>query len=106
MSNKHAPQQSAPNSDTTTEPATESVKHRKSDFIINAVSGEGRNETWTKIGAAWQNEKGYITPKYQALPCDHDRVVFQPREELERLRQERKDRESDQNHNKDIPRNP
>ena len=68
------------------------LKGRKPDYYINSVTGEGDEERWTQVGAAWQNEKGYITPKYDTLPRDPDRVVFQPRAELERLREERKNR--------------
>lgn len=87
----------------TTAASEEPSKGRQPDYIIKAIHGEGRNEKWTDIGAGWQNDKGYITPKYHAAPLDPDKVVFQPREELERLRQERKDRQPIQQQSTDIP---
>ena len=89
MSNENAQTTQAAESD-----GENQVRGRKPDFYINAVSGDGKDERWTRIGAAWQNEKGYISPKYDSLPRDHDRVVFQPRAELERLREDRKQREA------------
>lgn len=64
------------------------INRNKPEYIIVAVDNEGEHDKWTNIGVAYKNEQGYIEPLYQVLPHDHEKVIFQPRKELERLREE------------------
>jgi hypothetical protein len=80
MSNDDTPSQDNANK----QPA----KGRQPDFIVQTPTGDKDNSHWTKIGAAWKNDKGYITAELAALPTN-GKIIFQPREELERLREQK-----------------
>ena len=86
MSDDNTPTPQGPTStqDSTTQPS----KGRQPDFIIHTTSGEGDNIQWQKIGAAWEGKNGYLNANITAAPLN-GKLVFQPRAELERLRQQK-----------------
>jgi len=78
------------NDDKTTQENTnkQPTKGRQPDFIAKTPTNDKNNTPWTKVGAAWKNDKGYITTKLTAIPINGE-VILQPREELERLREQK-----------------
>ena len=60
---------------------------KKPDFVFNHINEkDSRPDIWTDVGGAWSNDKGYISVDSPVF----GKFVLQPREELERMREERK----------------
>ncbi len=74
----------APQANTDKQPA----KGRQPDFIVKTPTGDKDNSYLMNVGAAWQNDKGYITTELAAMPTN-GKLIFQPRAELERLREQK-----------------
>lgn len=56
------------------------IKGRKPDVEFHTVSQEDGKTVWTKIGAVWKNDKGYLTGEIGG-----QKVVGQTREAKEAL---------------------
>ena len=66
-------------------------KPKLPSYIAYTVEeGKGDQNHWQKIGAAWDTKGGGLSLKLNALPLD-GKVALRSREELERLRAERQE---------------
>lgn len=94
MNDENTPQQpTVPNAEVSSEPTTEPVRGRKPDYIVQHIP-DGNNSRWSDIGAAWTGKNGYIKPIIPVIP-EGGSIILQPRKELERLRQEKANRQSE-----------
>ena len=60
-----------------------------SHIAYSVEAGKDDKSHWHKVGAAWPAKDGGLSLKLNAMPID-GRVMLRSREELERMRSERK----------------
>jgi len=74
-----------------TDSNSKEVSKQPSHIAFTVEEGKNDHNHWRNIGAAWPAKDGGLSLKLNALPVD-GRVTLRPREELEKLRDERNEK--------------